>query len=120
MMTDHRIPNEDTIFDRAIQILRAGFAISAVLLAAGIVWSLIDRRELGTRLLPFQKLPRAIVDGDPAAIIDLGILAMMLTPVVLTLAIAWEFSKLGERRFAIASLLVLGVLVISIAISLVR
>jgi len=119
-MTEPPIPREDAIFDRAIQVLRAGFAASAVLLIGGIIWSLAERRGFDERVLPFRDLPGAIADGDPTAIIDLGILAMMLTPVVLTLVIAWEFSKLGERRFAVSSLLVLGVLIISIAISLFR
>ena len=119
-MTDAPIPNESAIFDRAIQVLRAGFAASAVLLIGGIIWSLVERRAFDARVLPFRQLPGAIADGDPTAIVDLGIIAMMLTPVVLTLVIAWEFSKLGERRFAIISLLVLIVLLISIAISLFR
>jgi uncharacterized membrane protein len=114
------IPQEDIIYHRAIQVLRAGFAVSAVLLIAGIVWSLVEREAPGARVLPFRDLPGAIRDGDPASIIDLGILAMMATPVVLVFIIAWEFNALRERRFVTASLLVLAVLVTSIAISLLR
>lgn len=119
-MSDQPIPREDILFDRAIQVLRIGFAVSAVLLVAGIAWSVAERRALDERVLAFDALPRAIRDGDPTSIIDLGIIAMMATPVALTLVIALEFRKLGERRFAIASLMVLAVLVASITISLLR
>ena len=119
-MNEPPTPSEGVIFDRAIQVLRAGFAASAVLLIGGIIWSLVERRAFDERVLPFRDLPGATTGAAPTAIIDLGILVMMLTPVVLTLVIAWEFSKLGERRFAVSSLLVLGVLIISIAISLFR
>lgn len=117
-MSEQPIPREDVIYDRAIQVLRVGFAISAVLLVAGIAWSITERRAPDERVLEFRKLPGAIRDGDPTSIIDLGILAMMLTPVVLVIVIGWELYALRERRFAIASLLVLAVLVASIIISL--
>lgn len=119
-MTERTTPNEDVIFERAVQVLRAGFAVSALFLIAGIIWSLVERRAFDARVLPFRDLPHAVRTGDPTAIVDIGILAMMLTPVVLVLAIAWEFHRLRERHFAIASVLVLGVLLISIAISLFR
>ncbi len=117
-MTEPPIPREDAIStapSRCCAPVRASRCCSSAhhLVAA-------ERRGFDERVLPFRDLPGAIADGDPTAIIDLGILAMMLTPVVLTLVIAWEFSKLGERRFAVSSLLVLGVLIISIAISLFR
>jgi uncharacterized membrane protein len=119
-MSEPSIPREAVIYDRAIQVLRIGFAVSAVLLVAGIAWSIAERRAPDERVLEFGKLPGAIRDGDPTSIIDLGILAMMLTPVVLVIVIGWELHVLRERRFAIASLLVLAVLIISIAISLLK
>lgn len=119
-MSESPIPREDAIYDRAIQVLRGGFAVSATLLVAGIAWSIMERRAPDERVIAFRDLPGAIRDGDPTSIIDLGILAMMVTPVVLTLVIAWDFFKLGERRFAVASLLVLAVLITSITISLLR
>jgi uncharacterized membrane protein len=101
-MTDGHIPREDAIYHNAIRVLRGGFLVSAALLVAGIAWSIVEREALGTRVLPFQEVPRALADGDPSAVIDLGILAMMVTPVVLVLVIAWSFYDLRERRFAIA------------------
>ena len=53
-------------------------------------------------------------------LIDLGILAMMLTPVATVLVIALNFSRLGERKFVSLTLGVLAILATSIAISLLR
>jgi uncharacterized membrane protein len=119
-MTELHIPREDAIYLNAIRVLRAGFLVSAALLVTGIAWSIVERHSLGVRVLPFRDVPGALADGNPSAIIDLGILAMMVTPVVLVFVIAWNFYDLRERRFAIASLLVLAVLVTSIVISLLR
>ncbi len=119
-MAEQSIPREDIIYDRSIQVLRIGFAVSAVLLVIGIAWSIVDRRAPDERVLAFREIPDAIRDGDPTAIVDLGILAMMITPVALVIAIAWELNVLRERRFIIASLLVLTVLIASIIISLLK
>lgn len=119
-MSEQPIPSEEIIYHRAIQVLRAGFAVSGILLIIGIVWSVAERRAPDERVLAFRDLPAAIRDGDPTSVIDLGIIAMLVTPVILVLLVAWDFYKLNERRFAVASLLVLAVLATSITISLLR
>lgn len=119
-MPEEPIPREDVIYHHAIRVLHAGFLVAAVLLVAGVAWSLVERRPLDERVISFADLPSAISDGDPSAVIDLGILALMITPVVLVIVIARDFYELGERRYTIASLLVLAVLTTSIVISLFR
>ncbi|MCO5220278.1 MAG: DUF1634 domain-containing protein [Thermomicrobiales bacterium] len=101
-------------------MLRYEFYLSAVVLAVGAIWSLIDRHPLSPTVLPFQEIPGAILDRNPSALIDLGILIMMLTPVVTALSIALNFSRLGERKFVTITLGVLAILATSIAISLLR
>ena len=98
-MTEHEIPREDVIYQSAIQVLRGGFALSAIVLVIGAAWSIVDRHPLSTEVLPFQEIPGALTDGNPYAVIDLGILVMMLTPVLTVLVIALNFSRLGERKF---------------------
>ena len=120
MIAEHEVPREDAIYQGAVRILRGGFALSAIVLVLGVAWSLVDRHPLSAEVLPFQKIPRALADGNPSALIDLGILLMMLTPVLTVLAIALSFSRLGERRFFSLSLGVLAILVVSIAISVLR
>lgn len=120
MMTEQHIPREDTAYHDAVKVLRWGFFLSAAILVLGVVWSIIDRHPLSAEVLPFQEIPRALADGNPSGLIDLGILAMLLTPVVTVLVIALSFSRLGERKFASLSLGVLAILATSIVISLLR
>lgn len=119
-MTEHEIPREDAIYHSAIQVLRGGFALSALALVLGAAWSLVDRHPLSSEVLPFQEIPGALADGNPSALIDLGILFMMLTPVLAVLVIALNFSRLGERKFMILSFGVLAILATSIIISVLR
>jgi uncharacterized membrane protein len=119
-MVEHEIPREDAIYDSAIQVLRGGFALSAIMLALGAAWSIADRHPLSAEVLPFQEIPGALADGNPSALIDLGILCMMLTPVLTVLVIALNFSRLGEKKFVSLSLAVLAILVTSIIISVLR
>jgi uncharacterized membrane protein len=119
-MTEHQIPREDAIYQSTVQVLRAGFALSAIVLVLGAAWSIFDRHPLSTEVLPFRDIPGALADGNPSAVIDLGILIMMLTPVLAVVVIALNFSRLGERKFVSLSLGVLAILVTSIAISLLK
>lgn len=119
-MSEDSIPHEDVIYDSAIVTLRYGFIVSAALLVAGIVWSITARHPLSSEVLPFADLPGALLDGDPTALIDIGILAMMFTPVAAVLAIAWNFARLGERKFVWLTLGTLAILVASIMIALLR
>jgi len=120
MVTEQHIPREDIAYHSAARVLRFGFVISAAILALGAAWSIVDRHPLSTEVLPFVEIPGALADGNPSALIDLGILAMMLTPVITVLAIALSFSRLGERKFVSLSLGVLAILTTSIVISLLR
>lgn len=119
-MAEPHIPREDLAYHSAVKVLRWGFVVSAVMLALGVAWSLVDRHPLATEVLSFQDIPSALADGNPSALIDLGILAMMLTPVVTVLVIALGFSRLGERKFVSLSLGVLAILATSIIISVLR
>ena len=63
-------------------------------------------------------LRQAGVEGS--AIVSLAILAMMATPVVTVITIAAGFFRINDRRFGQVSLVVLGVLCISIIAALLR
>ena len=49
--------------------------------------------------------------GEPASIVAVGLLALTLVPPVLVAVAALAFSRRGERRYALLSSLVLGLLV---------
>jgi uncharacterized membrane protein len=117
---DDETRREDIVYEEAIKSLHYGFFVAAGLFVVGVAWSVVERQALATDILPFQKIPGELLDGNPAAVIDLSILALMLTPVVTVLLIAINFYRLNERRYAVFALLVLVTLAVSIIISLVR
>jgi uncharacterized membrane protein len=115
---DDDTQREEQVYEGAIKSLRYGFYVAAALFVAGVVWSAAKRQALDNTILPFEKIPGQLLDGNPAALIDLSLLALMLTPVATVILIATNFYRLNERRYALFAFLVLVTLVVSILISL--
>ncbi len=95
-----------------------GFRVGAALLAAGIVLALARREPLNREANPFSDVLPAVLDGRAAGVVDLAILWLMVVPVGAVVVVAGGFFRLGDRRYALLSLLVLAVLGVSIALAL--
>jgi hypothetical protein len=108
------------IYQAAAVVLKWGFRVSGTILLAGILLALIKQEDLPTTVEKFQDVIPTIFDGKSSGVIELAILAMMITPVATVLSVANGFYRIGDRRFALVSLLVLCVLGISISLSLFR
>jgi uncharacterized membrane protein len=108
------------IYRSAIVILTWGFRIGATLLGIGLAVAAIKSESIETTAESYSNVIPAIFDGDANGIISLAILCLVGTPVVTTLAVAVGFYRLGDRRFAGFSLIVLCILAVSISISLFR
>lgn len=110
----------DPIYDAAIRTVTWGFRSGAALLAVGIAFSLVQRDPLGTVAEPFDEVVPSVLKGEAAGIIDLAILWMVSTPVVTVVVMIVGFLRLGDRRYALFSLVALAVLGISIGLALRR
>jgi len=110
----------DPIYDVAIRTVTWGFRSGAALLAIGIIVSLVQREPLGTVAEPFDEVAPSVLNGEAAGIIDLAILWMVSTPVVTVVMMIVGFFRLGDRRYALFSLVALAVLGISIGLALRR
>jgi uncharacterized membrane protein len=97
-----------------------GFRIGAAILALGMVVALVKREPIGHEADSFGDLAVALRAGHASGIIDLAILWFMATPVVTVLVVAVSFWRLGDRRYALLSLVVLAILGVSIGLSLNR
>ena len=97
-----------------------GFRIAAGILVTGLAVALAKQEALEHRADPFADVFPAILDGESSGIIDLAIIAIMLTPLVTAVTVAAGFRRIGDRRYTICSFLVLGILGISVLLSLVR
>lgn len=97
--------------------LRAGLAASGALLVGGLLATLAGREA------PVQGAPRFIdglrqaAQGDGGALIRLGLLILMATPLVrvLALAVAWSLAR-GTWRLAAVALAVLLLLAASLVV----
>lgn len=108
------------LYDEARLLFIWGFRLGAALLALGIVVALVKREPIGLEADPIGEVLGAVRAGYASGIIDLAILWFMATPVVTVLVVALSFWRLGDRRYALLSLVVLAILGVSIALAMNR
>ena len=108
------------LYNEAWRIFTWGFRIGAALLALGVALALVKREPLGHEADRIVNILPAVLAGRAAGIIDLAILWFMAIPVVTVVVVAASFWRLGDRRYALLSLVVLAILGASIALALNR
>ncbi|MCA9863443.1 MAG: magnesium transporter [Thermomicrobiales bacterium] len=89
-------------------------------LVLGVLLAIVTGDSIKDIADPLGEIPGAILSGKASGVIDLAILWFMATPVVTVIAVALGFLRLGDRRYALLSLIVLVILGASIALSLLR
>ena len=114
----HDIPRASALQHQVHAVLLGGVLVSALVLVIGLALSLRAGSLPAPAAPPTfgQLLPRAIA-GDRTAVLDLGLLLLMLTPAlrVTILAIGWLTA--GQTRFALVALAVLLLLALSFALA---
>src|SRR5215210_8028545 len=110
----------EPIYDAAVKTLFWGFRLGAALLSLGIVAALVKREPLGRKADPIPDVIAMVRAGYASGIIDLAILWFMLIPVATVIVVAANFWRLGDRRYALLSLIVLAILGLSVALALNR
>ncbi len=89
--------------------LRWGSYLSALLLAVGVVWVALDPSvpiQVGPGM-PFRILGEQLVVGNPYALMQLGLLVLLATPLLRVVVAAGTFWRIRERRYTVVALLVL-------------
>jgi uncharacterized membrane protein len=96
--------------------LLTGLVASATLLVVGLVVVLVKHQPRPEAPPETSSLIRLALNGDGIALLDLGFLALMLTPLarVLILGLGWGIER--NWHFAAVAFTVLGLLVISLFI----
>jgi uncharacterized membrane protein len=108
------------IYRSAITTMTWGFRIAAAILMVGLAVALAKQEELEHQVDPFADILPAILDGKAAGIIDLAIVAIMLTPLITVVTVLVGFRRIGDRRYTLCSFLVLCILGVSVLLSLLR
>ncbi len=97
-----------------------GFRLGAALLTIGLALALWRREPLGTEVDPFGEVVPALLAGRTEGVVELAIIWLMGVPVLAVVVVLIGFVRLGDRRSAVTSLLVLLVLGVSIGLALGR
>ncbi|MCK5547935.1 MAG: DUF1634 domain-containing protein, partial [Thermoplasmata archaeon] len=91
-------------FIHAIYI--AGISVSLVLILAGLVLYVTTPPQTDMAVAPDELLPN-LMDGDAGAVVTLGLMALLATPICGVLALTASFTFQRDTRFVLISLLVL-------------
>lgn len=112
-------PDTDRLARWVHRILLTGVVAAGLLLAIGLVVVVAggNPRPIGPPA-PVQSMPARLAAGDGVAMIESGLLVLVLTPCVrvVVLAIGWGFA--GHRRDAVVAAIVLALLGLSVWLGL--
>ncbi len=100
-------------------VLRWGSYLSATLLLAGLIWALLAL-ELPlqlARVIPLRTLAAQLAAGNPYAVMQLGILLLLLTPLLRIVTAAVSFHAERERRYTLVALVVLTIILVSVLLA---
>lgn len=104
--------------ERAIShILRAGSYGSAVLMLIGLLLGLLRPVGLqpGVPLIPLRLLTTELGRGNPLAVMQAGVLLLLLTPLVRILTAAVSFLLERDYRYTLVSIAVFTIILVSLA-----
>ena len=98
-------------------VLRGGVLLSALIIAAGVALFYVRRAQTGLLDHPYPSTLAAVwsglTQGSPVAIIALGLLLLLATPVVRVAVSIFAFSLERDWRYVAITVLVLAILVAS-------
>ncbi|MGH7909566.1 MAG: DUF1634 domain-containing protein [Candidatus Acidiferrales bacterium] len=100
-------------------VLRWGSYGSAALMLVGVVLALFDSGvpiQVGPAM-PLASLPQQLSYFNPYAIMQLGVLLLLLTPIARLVVTAFSFWLEGEPRYSLVSLTVLLIILASLLLS---
>jgi uncharacterized membrane protein len=97
-------------------VLVTGLVLSFSVMIIGLAMYAVTPTEGST--LPLDKILDGIVHGNPIAVIDLGIVILIATPLVRIIAAGITFGLERDYRFLGVSIFVLAMIVLAVFIKL--
>lgn len=97
-------------------VLKWGSLLSGALMLAGVLW-IVAAADVPLQVgppMPLEHLVAQLRAGNPYAVMQAGVLLLLLTPLVRVTVAAVSFWRDGERRYALVSLVVLAIILASI------
>jgi uncharacterized membrane protein len=98
--------------------LLSGLLVSIAVMTAGLVASALRGSNGTSTVLPLDRVVPHLLDGEPKAILDVGILLLFATPLVAVLVAFGEFVAQRDIAFVLVTGLLLCMLVVAFAVAL--
>jgi uncharacterized membrane protein len=101
-----------------VRVLTGGFWLSLALISLGILAALLRWEPLGTEAAALPDVVSEALRGDQQAIVDLGILVLLLTPGATVVAALVSAIAQRDRFLLSVCLILLGIIALSVVIGL--
>ncbi len=95
-----------------IQTISLG--VCAVLLISGLVVALLTDSALPTAVVPIGEAAGGVLALDPAALLSVGLLLLLVTPIVRVAGTVINFLRQQDLRYALVTAMVLSIMLLSI------
>jgi uncharacterized membrane protein len=107
----------ERVVEQTIGLYRAGYMLSFGLVAIGLIVALVKDISLSAELGGPKVIAQDLVDLDPAGFIGLGIGVMILSPIIMSIEVAWNFFRAHDARFGYITAAVAAILVVTMALA---
>jgi len=95
-------------------VLLGGMVLSLSLMAVGLaLYALNPGASKDVALGPIEAI-RALMNGDPLGLVDLGIMLLIATPLARLIVALWQFARGREWKMVVVALLVLSVVAVAV------
>lgn len=99
-------------------VLRGGVVLSAAIILLGVIWFYLQMAITGHATLTyphsFPDLVRELAQGDPLALVVLGLLILLLTPILRVAISIIIFALERDWLYTVFTLIVLMILLVSL------
>ncbi|HEX5441705.1 MAG TPA: DUF1634 domain-containing protein [Ktedonobacterales bacterium] len=114
---DHRLRQTELVISH---VLRGGVIASAAVILLGVLWFYLQMAITGHAALgyphTFGGIIRRLAHGEPLALVALGLLILLLTPILRVAISIVVFALEHDWRYTIITALVLVILLISLVL----
>ena len=114
---DHRLRQTELVISH---VLRGGVIVSAAVILLGVLWFYLQMAFTGHAALgyphTFGGIIRRLFHGEPLAMVALGLLILLLTPILRVAISIVVFALEHDWRYTIITALVLVILLISLVL----
>lgn len=102
---------------RVATVLRVGAGVSAILVLAGLLLMAFGSSADSNVAVPLHKIGQEVSSLNPIALITIGILVMILTPVARVAVLVGGFASRRDLVYVLVGLFVLVSLLVSLALA---